>query len=336
MPGALHHLGVMGWVEPAPLLVNIAPALLYLAVTNGRFARRLPGRRAGSARQKVAFLAALACIYLSFGGPLDVLADGYLYSAHMVQHLLESFVAAPLLLVGTPAWLLRPLLRWHPTRVLLTAGTRPLVAQAAFTVVMALVIMPPVYAWIETDAIVHFAYHALLLVTALGYWWAIVSPVPEQPAAHPGLAMLYCTIISLPMIGLFAPILLDTRPYYPFYDHVPRVFGLTQVADQQLGAAIMLVGMHLPTGIAFRTSFRRWTQTDKVGEIDPVPNIGDGRGFRRETSGARPGYRTSGGPVGMSSYGDDQCPEGLSPIVLHSDGPSPGTSGLTPTAIPGA
>src|SRR3989442_235431 len=43
--------------------------------------------------------------------PLHDLAERYLYSAHMVQHMLMTFVAAPLLLLGTPEWLARGILR---------------------------------------------------------------------------------------------------------------------------------------------------------------------------------------------------------------------------------
>jgi putative membrane protein len=59
------------------------------------------------------FFALLAT--LSLNGPLHDLSDYYLFSAHMVQHLLLTLVVPPLLLLGMPGWmadgLLAPLVR---------------------------------------------------------------------------------------------------------------------------------------------------------------------------------------------------------------------------------
>ena len=59
--------------------------------------------------RRVAFFSGLLVIFASLNGPLHDLSDYYLFSAHMVQHLLLSLAVPPLLLVGTPGWLLRPL-----------------------------------------------------------------------------------------------------------------------------------------------------------------------------------------------------------------------------------
>src|SRR6476620_1435984 len=60
--------------------------------------------------QQVAFFSGLLVIFLSLNGPLHDLSDTYLFSAHMVQHLLLSLAVPPLLLAGTPGWMLRPVL----------------------------------------------------------------------------------------------------------------------------------------------------------------------------------------------------------------------------------
>ncbi|MDA8199657.1 MAG: hypothetical protein M0Z54_09555 [Thermaerobacter sp.] len=41
-----------------------------------------------------------------------------------------------------------------------------------------------------------------------------MSPLPKLPRQHPGMQMLYITLSGLPMLGLFAPLALDTSPYY--------------------------------------------------------------------------------------------------------------------------
>jgi putative membrane protein len=276
MPPALARLSLWGWIEPTVLLVNGALAVLYWAVTAGPGLRYFADATPTTRTQRTYFFLALGILYLSFGGPLDVLADGYLFSAHMTQHLLETMAAAPLMLMGTPAWLARPLIRWRVTRVLLDTLSHSILGGLLYSAAMGLVVMPPFYTWIEISPLAHFGYHALLLMTALGFWWAILSPLPERPPVHPGLQMLLVTAISLPMIAVYAPILLDTSPYYAYYAHTPRLFGLSQVGDQQLGAAIMLAGMHIPTGMAFYAAFRRWATQERLGSVDPIPDILNG------------------------------------------------------------
>ena len=65
-------------------------------------------------RRTVAFMGGLLAMFIALTGPLGDLAGTFLFSAHMVQHLFLTLIAPPLLLYGTPAWMLRPLVqgRW--------------------------------------------------------------------------------------------------------------------------------------------------------------------------------------------------------------------------------
>lgn len=272
MPLALQHLAFWQWVEPPVLVVTVALVALFWLTVSGPLARRFPDADGISGRQFALFVSGLGVLYLGFGGPLDILGDGYLFSAHMAQHLLEAFVAAPLLLLGTPGWLVRPVYRWPVGRIILGVVTRPLAGMTVFMLVMGLTIWPPFYTLMEVSSWVHFGYHATLLMAALASWWPLLSPLPELPRQHPGMQMLYITLSGLPMLGLFAPLALDTSPYYSYYAHTPRLFGLTQVADQQLGAVIMLAGAHIPATIAFLGAFAQWVRREKVGVIDPRPD----------------------------------------------------------------
>ncbi len=78
-----------------PVLIG---GLLTFAVLYGLLTGPLRGRLApGTAypkRQAIYFYGALAVFYLAEGSPLHDLAEIYLFSAHMVQHLLLSYVVA--------------------------------------------------------------------------------------------------------------------------------------------------------------------------------------------------------------------------------------------------
>src|SRR5438552_2258263 len=63
--------------------------------------------------RRVAFYAGVFAIFFSLNGWLHDLSDYYLFSAHMVQHLVLTLLVPPLLILGTPGWMLRPLLRYR-------------------------------------------------------------------------------------------------------------------------------------------------------------------------------------------------------------------------------
>src|SRR5690554_1600357 len=56
--------------------------------------------------RKTAFLLGVALMFLSLNGPLHRLSDDYLFSAHMVQHMLVMMIMPPLLIWGLPPWLI--------------------------------------------------------------------------------------------------------------------------------------------------------------------------------------------------------------------------------------
>src|SRR5919202_1920790 len=72
---------------------------IYFLLLRG-FRGRLPtGKAAATRRQVLWWLLGVLSIYIASGWPLDTLADDYLFSAHMVQHMIYVFPAAPLLLL---------------------------------------------------------------------------------------------------------------------------------------------------------------------------------------------------------------------------------------------
>jgi len=93
------------WPLEWPLAAVLVTALLYrlggrLSVTGSNAAKRWRG---------AAFYGGLAAVILAVDSPIDAYADT-LFWTHMVQHVLLTMVAPPLLLIGRP-WprLSRPL-----------------------------------------------------------------------------------------------------------------------------------------------------------------------------------------------------------------------------------
>jgi len=203
------------------------------------------------------FVAGLGAIFVASDWPVHDLAEGYLYSVHMVQHMLITLVAAPLLLLGTPAWLARRLLPGRLLRVVRQAA-RPVPNLFQFNAILVLSHWP---FWVNAtlrNHPLHFVAHALLLLSALLMWMVIVSPLPEVPRARPPMQMLYLFLQTLLPTVPASFLTFGSKPLYSFYETVPRLYGWSALSDQQVAGLIMKLvgGFYLYTIIA--VIFFRW------------------------------------------------------------------------------
>jgi len=214
------------------------------------------------------FAGALAVLGLALNGPLHNLSDSYLFSAHMAQHLLLTLVFPPLLLYGTPAAVVRPLLR--PPWVLRLAhwATRPLVAGALFSVPITLWHFPQFYQAALEYHPLHIVQHLVFIATAVIMWWPILSPVPELPRATYLTQLLYLFVLGLPMSLAGALITLADGVLYPFYSAAPRVWGLTPMADQQLGGLLMWVVGTIYLWMTATVVWFRWSAREESGDAE--------------------------------------------------------------------
>ena len=193
-------------------------------------------------RRVATFTLGLVVILVSLLSPLHVLSDRYLFSAHMLQHLLLTLVAPPLLIVGTPDWLIRPFLRPDVLFRLARLITHPVPAFVLFNVTFSLWHIPPLYNLSVTNHLVHIFEHFLFMGTAMVMWWPIASVMPELPRLTYPLQMIYLFLLSIAQLIVFAPITFSREPLYQWYVDAPHVFAISPVVDQQIGAIIMKMG----------------------------------------------------------------------------------------------
>jgi putative membrane protein len=216
--------------------------------------------------QAARFVGGLAALLLALNGPLHDLSDWYLFSAHMIQHLVLTLVVPPLLLTGVPGWmvdgLLRPLLAWRHTARLVVTVTRPLPAFAIYAVALIGWHLPGPYdAALEIHGW-HVVEHGVLLVAATLGWWPIASPSRVAPALPYAAQLLYTFVFGMPMTVVAAMITAAEQVLYPFYERAPRIVDLTPLADQRLGGVIMWVPSGLIPLAAFTIVFFRWVAAE--------------------------------------------------------------------------
>ena len=216
--------------------------------------------------QAVSFVGGLVALLLALNGPLHDLSDWYLFSAHMVQHLVLTLVVPVLLLIGMPAEmldaLLRPLLARRPTAAVLRTVTKPLPAFALYAIGLIGWHLPSPYNLALERHGWHVVEHLVLLGTAVLGWWPVASPSRALPALPYAAQLLYLFVFGMPMTVVAAMITGAEQVLYPFYEAAPRIVDLTPLADQRLGGIIMWV----PSGIiplaAFTIVFFRWVAAE--------------------------------------------------------------------------
>jgi putative membrane protein len=220
-----------------------------------------------AARWQIAsFVAGLIVLLVSLNGPMHDLSDYYLFSVHMVQHLLLTLLFPPLLILGIPGWLLRPVLQHSP--VLRTARllTHPVVAALLFTATIVVWHLAPYYDLMMRDHDVHIVTHLMFMVTATIMWWPVMSPAPELPRLPYGLGMLYLFLVGIPMQLVAALITLSGQVLYPWYAAAPRTWGLSPLDDQQLGGLLMWVPGGLWMFLAIGALFFLWARESEQAE----------------------------------------------------------------------
>lgn len=237
-------------------------------------ARRRFGLGPPPARWRVAcFTLGLVVMLVALNGPIHDLSDYYLFWVHMAQHLLLTMVLPPLLLAGTPGWLLEPLVGDGGSRY--AGGARAAVRHTArfltHPVVAAGLFLGSLVIWHTTAAYdlmmrehgVHVATHLLFMATGLLFWWPVMSPLPSIGRLGPATGMLYLFLAQIPMQILGAIITFAGAPLYPWYAAAPRTWGLSPLEDQKLGGLLMWVPGNLWIWAAMSVLFFRWARTDR-------------------------------------------------------------------------
>lgn len=219
--------------------------------------------------QILSFCAGVLVIYIAAGSPMHDLAEQYLLTAHMTQHLLITMVAPPLLLVGVPVWLWQAALRGENVMRVARVLTNPLVAFGAINALIVLTHLPEVVDLALTAHWFHFFVHVALFGAAMMMWWPVLSNVPELPQLAEPYQMAYLFVLSVipAVVGGF--IVFSRSPVYDFYAEAPRIWGISAVEDQQIAAGIMKTFTPVILWSFIGVAFFRWYAREQAAEQGP-------------------------------------------------------------------
>jgi putative membrane protein len=248
-----------GWnIDPVPLL---GLALLVWLYSQGVARVWRAGAGRGVAGWQVwCFGGGAVALGAALISPLDALA-GQLASAHMVQHMVLMNLAAPLLVLSSPAVVVlnglppayrRPL-GWLWQRFDPTAPSAVLRNPAATWGLYAAVLwgwhLPPLYEAALRDPVVHDIQHLTFFAAAFVFWRIVLDPIGwRRTGPGIGLVYLFTTTLHATVLGVFMA--LAPTPWYSVYEGLTDPWGLTVLEDQQLAGLIMWMPACLAYAVA--------------------------------------------------------------------------------------
>lgn len=249
--------------SPGMILFIILIATLYLFIVDQK-ENHLFDKSPVSTGKKVLFLSGLLIIYISLGSPLNFLGHHFLFSAHMIQQSLLLFVAPPLILLGTPAWVVRPILRWRAVRVFFV---NPWISVIIFNLLLSLYHFPIIFDASLKNHILGSAFHITLFITSFLMWWGITCPIPEFDLLSGLKKMAYIVVNALLLYPACVIIIFSKNLLYTSYLEAPQIIDLfSQQDDQQLGGIIMKIMQEGVQIVALAWIFRQWYRLENKEE----------------------------------------------------------------------
>ena len=266
--------------QPHPEVWLLVGGVILLAI----YALRVVGPKvvpAGTpviSRCQLAWLG-LGVVLLWFASdwPMHDIAEEYLFSVHMTQHMLLTFAVPPVFLLATPEWLARLVLGHGRVKRAFYKIARPVPAAVAFNALQLLTHWPGVVNTSVENALVHYVVHAALVSTAFLLWIPVCGPLPELRISYPA-QMLYLFVTSIVPTVPAAWLTFAEGSVYSAYDIPQRLGDISVSTDQQAAGLIMkLVGggfLWLIITIRFFQWASKFSDTDKaVDQAGPVHDL---------------------------------------------------------------
>jgi putative membrane protein len=246
--------------------VTLYPGVWILIAALGFTYFRLARGKGLRSAERNYFLLGLLALWVASDWPLGPLGAGYLAAAHMTQFVLYAFVAVPLLLRGTPEWMLRRILaRLRLYRFTKWVSGSLLISGIAYNVLLVVSHAPITVDNLRASQFGSFAMDMVWILIGLLLWVPVISPIPEFRAKNYLMRILYLFITTSVIAVIPASALtFGDFPLYTTYELAPRVFDLTALEDQQIAGLIMKVATIPLTWFAIAVMWFRWARQEGV------------------------------------------------------------------------
>lgn len=214
-----------------------------------------------SGRQKAWFVLGVVLLWATSDWPIHDIGEDYLYSVHMFQHLMITFVVPPVMMLATPVWLWRLMLGNGRFQKVFAALSKPLVGAVLYNALVILSHWPAAVRVSVQLGPVHYLLHLALFASAILAWTPIASPDPDYRCS-PAAGMIHLFLLSVVPTIPGGWLVAADGIVYRVYDRPLRMWGMTAIEDQQLAGVVMKVigGFYLWVIIA--VLFFKWMKQD--------------------------------------------------------------------------
>jgi putative membrane protein len=236
----IHWLADPGVLAPLALFAGIY-VWRFLQVRREAAAKGRPPTGAGPL-QALAFGAGMLALLAALVSPVDGLGEDYLFSAHMVQHVLLGDIAPLLILLGLSRAIMRPATRrlmWLERA--LGPLAHPATGIALWLATMYIWHIPALYDAAAENPFVHLLEHISFFSAGVALWWPLIQPVPMRRRLTGMQPLVYIASAKAGLAALGLYLTWSSTPLYPYYEQTPRIWGLTPIEDQNIGGVIMMV-----------------------------------------------------------------------------------------------
>ena len=247
------------WIPyPGIWLATIVPIVIYT--------RSITRHSEVIDRRKLAqFVGGMLVFWVASDWPLGALGAGYLASAHMLQFLLYTLVAAPLLMMGTPEWMARRVTgRLRLYRVTTRLGRSMVTSGIIYNLLLIVTHAPGTVEALRTNQFGSFLMDMVWLLAGFVLWLPILSPIPEARVTSAPAKMIYLFVTASIVSVIPASFLtFTTTPIYAIYELAPRIWGLTAREDQQLAGIVMKLATIPVIWSTIAVIWFRWARSEE-------------------------------------------------------------------------
>jgi putative membrane protein len=266
--------------QPHPEVWLLVGGVVVLAIYALRVVgpKVVPAGKPVVSRSQLAWLVlGVALLWFASDWPMHDVAEEYLFSVHMTQHMLLTFAVPPVFLLATPEWLARLVLGQGRVKRAFFLVARPVPAAVAFNALQLLTHWPGVVNTSVENALVHYVVHAALVSTAFLLWIPVCGPLPELRISYPA-QMLYLFVTSIVPTVPAAWLTFAEGSVYSAYDIPQRLWDISVTTDQQAAGLMMkLVGggfLWLITTVRFFQWASQFSDTDKaIDQAGPAHDL---------------------------------------------------------------
>jgi putative membrane protein len=254
-------------LHPDVFVVMLALALGYWYATT-RIGPAVGG--VTTRRQKVWWYASIVTLWVFAEWPIHDLAEHYRYAVHMLEHEVFVMVAAPMMLLGAPDWLLRWAVVERPWYRAARFATRPFAAGVFYTVVLLGSHWPAIVNETTHNEAFHFGAHLVIYLSGLAFWMPLINRMPEFSRIGRPAKLLYLFLTSIPSTLPTIMLIFTTHVLYSAYAGGPQYLGWSNKVDQELAGTIMGGVVTLYVWVLATYHFFAW-----YGEEQKLEAMGD-------------------------------------------------------------